>query len=136
MLFELPPWYTGGAFGIVFVLEGFTGLSVLMRAFLLRVSKTLSADWFALDRVLLLVVSAQDPSIELISNDGITNSGSGDLFSPLVDLRGVVTLRTGGLYSSSCGEYSGLSSSPSTTQESPRWSFCLPGGMVNTVCCC
>lgn len=117
--------------GGLLILARLTGLSLLIRVFLLRASKTLSADWFALARALPLVVSAQDPSIELRSNDGITNSGSSDLFVPLVDFLGGVTLRGGGLYSSSGGESSALSSSPSTTQESPRCTFDLPGGMVN-----
>jgi hypothetical protein len=56
------------------------------------------------DLVLLLVVSAHDPSRELGSSDGITSSGSGDLV-PLVDgRRGGVLFA--GMYSSSFGEFS------------------------------
>lgn len=81
----------GESLGRVFVLVRFLGLPLLIRVFCLRPSR--SADFGPLNRVLLLVVSAHDPSIDSTSSDGITSSGSGDLFPPLFDLRGGVEVR-------------------------------------------
>jgi hypothetical protein len=76
--------------------------------------------------VLLLVVSAQEASKVSGSNDGIISSGSGDLLLLLVDLRGVAL----GSGDPSSGEYSRLSSSPSTTQDPSSCDFGIPEGIA------
>jgi hypothetical protein len=117
-----------GAFSMdVFVLKRFSGLPILSarRDILLRPS-------FSVERVpllvlvLLLVVSAQEASKVSGSNDGIISSGSGDLLLLLVDLRGVAL----GSGDPSSGEYSGLSSSPSTTQDPSSCDFGIPEGIA------
>jgi hypothetical protein len=118
-----------------FVRTRFSGLPLLTRPLLLRASGGFPKDRAPINFEFLLA-SAHDPSIESSSRDGegIMSSGSGDLVPPLVWRRGGVALVDGGLYSSSRGEYSGLSTSPSTTQDSPNCNFPRPGAMVHVRC--
>jgi hypothetical protein len=123
-------------FVFVFGRTLFSGLPLLTRPLLLRASGAFPEDLAPINFAFWLA-SAHDPFIESCSKDGegIMSSGSGDLVLPLVWRRGGVILFEGGRYSSSCGEFSGLSSSPSTTQDSPNCNFPLfPGAMIHVRC--